>query len=62
MAFTPDMTGKASEIDDPQRLFARIGYRVYLAWRDGDESKAELYARYNEAEMRRLLELQGANS
>jgi hypothetical protein len=36
---TPDMTGKASEITDPILLYARIGYRTYLAWRDGDQSR-----------------------
>ena len=40
---TPDMTGKASEITDPILLFARIGYRTYLAWRDGDQSPSTLY-------------------
>ena len=29
------MTGKASEIDDLIHLYARIGYRIFLAYRDG---------------------------
>jgi hypothetical protein len=33
--FSPDMSGKASEIDDANKLYARIGYRVFLAYRDG---------------------------
>jgi hypothetical protein len=54
---TPDMTGKASEIDDPILLYARIGYRIYLAYRDEARSPEELYKGFNEAELRRLLEL-----
>jgi len=54
---TPDMTGKASEITDPILLFARIGYRTYLAWRDGEQSPATLYTGFNLAELRRLREL-----
>lgn len=51
------MTGKASEIDDPLRLYARIGYRVFLAYRDGARSPEELYKGFSEAELKRLLEL-----
>jgi hypothetical protein len=58
MKTTPDMRGKASEIADPILLFARIGYRVYLAWRDGEQSPP-LYEGFNQAELRRLSELQG---
>jgi hypothetical protein len=54
---TPDMSGKASEIDDPIHLYARIGYRIFLAYRDGARSPEELYKGYNEAELKRLLEL-----
>jgi hypothetical protein len=54
---TPDMTGKASEITDPILLFARIGYRTYLAWRDGDQSPSTLYTGFNLAELRRVREL-----
>ena len=53
---TPDMTGKAAEITDPLALFARIGYRTYLAWRDGADSPP-LYGGFNQAEMRRVHEL-----
>lgn len=55
----PDMTGKASEITDLMQLYARIGYRVYLTWRDGDRAPAELYHGYNTAELKRLRELRG---
>jgi hypothetical protein len=54
---TPDMTGKAGEIDDPIQLYARIGYRIFLAYRDGARSPDELYKGFNEAELKRLLEL-----
>ena len=54
---TPDMTGKASEITDPILLFARIGYRTYLAWRDGEKSPSKLYGGFNLAELRRVQEL-----
>src|SRR3712207_3646482 len=40
---TPDMTGEASEIDDPMLLYVRIGFRIYLAYRDGARSPEELY-------------------
>jgi hypothetical protein len=53
---TPDMSGKASEITDPMALFARIGYRAYLAWRDGP---SPLYEGFSLTEMRRLAELLG---
>jgi hypothetical protein len=36
------MSGKASEIDDPVQLYARIGYRLFLAYRDGARSPEEL--------------------
>jgi hypothetical protein len=51
------MTGKASEITDPILLFARIGYRTYLAWRDEDQSPSALYEGFNLAELRRVQEL-----
>jgi hypothetical protein len=35
---TPEMSGKASEIDDPNLLYGRIGYRIFLAYRDGARS------------------------
>lgn len=54
---TPDMTGKAGEITDPILLFARIGYRTYLGWRDGDKSPSTLYEGFNLAELRRVREL-----
>jgi hypothetical protein len=57
MRRTPDMTGKASEIDDPRQLYERIGYRVFLAYRDGARSPQELYRGFQEAELKRLLEL-----
>jgi hypothetical protein len=60
MKRTPDMTGKASEIDDPILLYARIGYRIFLAYRDGARSPEELYKGFNEAELKRLLELHPA--
>jgi hypothetical protein len=55
---TPDMTGKASEITDPIHLFARIGYRTYLAWRDGAGSPP-LYEGFNQAELRQVDRLFG---
>jgi hypothetical protein len=54
---TPNMTGKASEITDPILLFARIGYRTYLAWRDGDQSPSALCEGFNLAELQRVQEL-----
>ena len=51
------MTGKASEIDDANLLYARVGYRIFLAYRDGARSPEELYRGFNEAELKRLLEL-----
>ncbi len=56
------MTGKASEIEDPMLLFARIGYRTFLAYRDGERSPEKLYAGFNGAELRRLLELRPGRS
>lgn len=53
----PDMTGRAQDIDDPIQLYARIGYRIFLAYRDGARSPEELYRGYTEAELKRLLEL-----
>jgi thiol:disulfide interchange protein len=50
---TPDMTGKASEITEPLKLFARIGYPTYLAWRDGDQSPSSLYEGFIVTELRR---------
>ncbi len=57
MKRAPDMTGKASEIDDPMALFARIGYRVYLDWLKGEASP--VYAGWNKSECRRVAELLG---
>ena len=54
---TPQMSGKASDIDDPIQLYARIGYRIFLAYRDGARSPEELYKGFNETELKRLLEL-----
>jgi hypothetical protein len=34
------MTGKESEIDDPIQLYALIGYRMFLAYRDGARVKS----------------------
>jgi hypothetical protein len=51
------MSGKASGIDDPIQLYARIGYRIFLAYRDGARSPEELYKGFNEAELKRLMEL-----
>ena len=58
---TPDMTRPASEIDNPVELYARIGYRVYLAWRSGDEPH-RLYDGFNRTELRRLAELRDERS
>ena len=51
------MSGKASEIDDPIQLYARIGYRTFLNYRDGARSPDELYKGFSDAELKRLLEL-----
>lgn len=51
------MTGKASEITDLNLLYARIGYRTYLAWEKGEQSLAEFYAGYNTGELLRIKEL-----
>jgi len=59
---TPDMTGKAAEIDDPQVLYARIGYRTFLKYRDGKRAPADLYDGHCEAELRRLLALNPKSS
>ena len=55
---TPDMTGNASDIDDPITLFARIGYRTYLAWHKGEYAEA-LYEGFNLTALRRVAELRG---
>jgi hypothetical protein len=55
---TPDMTGNARDIDDPMTLFARIGYRTYLAWHRGDYAQT-LYEDFNLMELRRVAELRG---
>jgi hypothetical protein len=55
-ANTPDMRGKASEITDQKLLFERIGYRTFLAWRDGPAAPP-LYDGFNLAELRRLQQL-----
>jgi hypothetical protein len=57
MKQTPDMKRKASDITDPNELFARIGYRTYLMWRDGDRSPADLYNGYILTELRRVQKL-----
>lgn len=49
---TPDMTGNARDIDDPLLLYARIGYRTYLAWRREDAPQ-DLYKGFNRAELQR---------
>lgn len=53
---TPDMTGKAAEIDDPELLFAPIGYRTYLMHRDGPNGFPR-YQNFIDAELKRLGEL-----
>jgi hypothetical protein len=53
---TPDMAGNASDIDDPMTLFARIGYRTYLAWHRGEHAEA-LYEGFNLMALRRVAEL-----
>jgi hypothetical protein len=60
MRKTPDMTGKAADITDPLLLFARIGYRVYLTWRESDGVAPPLYQTWNQAELRRVHELMQA--
>ena len=57
---TPDVTRKASEITDDLLLYSRIGYRVFLAWEKGEQSLADFYAGYNNAELRRIKELRDA--
>jgi hypothetical protein len=54
---TPDMSRPAAAIDDPLLLYARIGYRTFLKYRDGARSPEALYDGYNEAELKRLLAL-----
>ena len=56
----PDMSGSASEIDDPQLLFARIGYRLYRGWLKG-EGLADFYNSWNLTELRRVAALRGEN-
>jgi hypothetical protein len=51
------MSGKASEIDDPNLLYACIGYRTFPAYRDGARSPEDPYKGYNEAELERLVDL-----
>ena len=51
---TPDM-GPASAIDDPRKLWERIGYRTWLAWRSGAPSP--LYDGFNGTDLRRLAAL-----
>jgi hypothetical protein len=58
----PDMSRKASEITDLNLLYARIGYRTYLAWVKGEQSLADFYAGYNTAELRRIKELRDGSS
>jgi hypothetical protein len=55
---TPDMSGNARDIDDPMKLYARIGYRTYLAWRREDSPQA-LYEGFNRTELRRVAKLRG---
>ena len=57
---TPDMTGKASKIDDPMKLYPRVGYHVYrkhLAELAGAAPKVAIYEGYIKTELRRLMEL-----
>jgi len=54
MTTTPDMQGAARTIDDPGRLYARIGYRV---WREHQRGEPGFYAGHNAADLRRLDEL-----
>lgn len=61
---TPDMTGKASEITDIERLYARIGYRVYREWLASGQvpdfdSGGPVRKGHATAELRRLRELNG---
>jgi hypothetical protein len=51
------MSGKASEISDPILLFARIGYRTFLTWRDKEQSPSDLYKGYILTELRRVQKL-----
>jgi hypothetical protein len=55
---TPDMSGNASDIDDPITLFARIGYRTYEAWHKGEHAES-LYEGFNLITLRRVAELRG---
>jgi len=54
------MNGKAADIKDPQKLFARIGYRVYLTWRENPGVAPPLYQTWNQSELRRVHELMQA--
>ena len=60
MRRVPDMNGKAADIKDPQKLFARIGYRVYLTWRENPGVAPPLYQTWNQSELRRVHELMQA--
>ena len=58
------MTGKASEITDTERLYARIGYRVYREWLASGQvpdfvSGGPVRKGHATAELRRLRELNG---
>jgi len=59
------MTGKASEITDTERLYARIGYRVYREWLasgqvpDFVSGGPVIRKGHATAELRRLRELNG---
>jgi hypothetical protein len=51
------MIRPAAEIDDPLLLYARIGYRTFLKYRDGARSPETLYDGFSQAELKRLLTL-----
>lgn len=54
---TPNMNGKAADIDNPILLMERIGYRTYLMWRDPDSPRS-LYEGFNKTDLRRIRELE----
>lgn len=57
MANTPNLKGKASEINDTKLLFERVGYRIFLMYRDGSLSPERIYKGHVAAELKRLKEL-----
>jgi hypothetical protein len=49
----PDMSGRIEDIDDPVHLYARVGYRIYLSWINGQDP-GKLYRGYMNTELHRV--------